>query len=195
MAKYETMTESVMETTPREDIMVQEELPKLTNSRGSSAYQDIGINDDNSSRHDDDDDDDESEHIQNRDSEHQEDTTAVDIRPQLFRRPCSTEYGHSNDCSDMAISFKYPTLEEFQKIGAIMNMDQLRVPELSASDVSSSNGSQTGSSLPILRQSFAWSQDSSDQQDHHPNHHDWYPDQFYSRVNNSFTDSPTSTRL
>jgi hypothetical protein len=183
----------VRESTPSEDSMDRQELTPLTNSPGSSADQEMGINDDNSVHHDDDDDA-ESESIQNCVSEQQDETSEIRPRLRFFHRPCLKEREHADDCSAKATSFTYPTLAEFQKIGAIMNMDQLRLPELSASDVSSSNGSQTGNSLLMLRQSNAWSQDSSDQ-DHHRNHHDWYTDRFYSRVNNSFTDSPTSTRF
>lgn len=192
MAKNGTMAIIMGESNPGEDSMARGELRTLTiNSGSSAADQEMGIKDENSFHLDDN--DNESASIQNSVSEQQDETTISELLPRLFRRPCSTEHEHSTDYSDKATSYTYPTLEEFQKIGAIMNMDQLSVPNLSASDSSNPSGSQAGS-LPMLRESNAWSQDSSDQ-DHSRHHHDWYTDLFYSRVNNSFTDSPTSTRL
>jgi hypothetical protein len=207
MAKNGTMATIMRESTASEDAMVREELT-LTNNSGSSADQEMGSDNNNSFHnhdHDDYDNDDyDSESIQNNcASAEQDESTNSETLPRFFRRPCSTEqHEHLNDHSDRATSFTYyPTLEEFQNMNMNnrnMNMNntnanQLSVPELNESEVSSSDGSQAGSSLLLLRQSYAWSQDSSDQDNR--NHHDWYTDRFYSRVNNSFTESPTSTLL
>jgi hypothetical protein len=177
-----------------ESSMDREELTILANNRGNSVDYERGLSDENSF-HPENDDSNEYETIEEACvSVPQDETTPSELLPRFFRPPCPAEHEHSNDYSDKATSYTYPTLEEFQKIGAIMNMSHLRLPDLSPSDASSSNGSQAGSNLLMLRQSHAWSQDSSDQ-DHHRYHHDWHTDRFYSRVNNSFTDSPISTRI